>query len=119
MAAPLPAPLLDEDLEPGGRQLAEHFGYQGDAPLAGRGLLGDADLHGHHLMSCSRIDDGDRMGRSKDTDRRTRAWAGEGCGSVAADRGASRARATERTWHDAWVLVGPETVAAADADSRN
>ena len=23
------------------------------------------------------------------------------------------------TWQDAWVLVGPETVAAADADSRN
>ncbi len=41
--------LLDEDLEPGCCQLAERFGYQGDTPLAGRCLLGDADLHGHHL----------------------------------------------------------------------
>ena len=40
---------LDEDLQPGRLQLAERFGYQGDAPLAGCGLLGDADLHGHHL----------------------------------------------------------------------
>ena len=36
---------LDEDLEPGGRQLAERLGYQGDAPFAGRGLPGDTDLH--------------------------------------------------------------------------
>jgi hypothetical protein len=40
---------FDEDLEPGRCQLAERFGYQGDAPFAGRGLPGDADLHGHHL----------------------------------------------------------------------
>ena len=39
---------LDEDLAPGRLQLAECFGYQGDAPLSGRGLLGDTDLHGHH-----------------------------------------------------------------------
>ena len=42
--------LLHEDLQPGRRQLAERFGYQGDAPLSGRGLLGDADLHWHHLV---------------------------------------------------------------------
>ena len=46
---PAPAPALDEDLEPGRRQLAERFGHQGDAPFTGRGLLGDSDLHGHHL----------------------------------------------------------------------
>ena len=40
---------LDEDVEPGRLELAEHFGYQGDAPFSGRGLLGDTDLHGHHL----------------------------------------------------------------------
>ena len=39
---------LDEDLEPGRRQLAEPFGHQGNAPFSGRGLPGDADLHGHH-----------------------------------------------------------------------
>ena len=43
--------LLDEDLQPGLLQLAERFGYQGDAPLSGRGLLGDTDLHGHHLFT--------------------------------------------------------------------
>ena len=42
--------LLHEDLEPGRRELAERFGYQGDPPLSGRGLLGDADLHWHHLV---------------------------------------------------------------------
>src|SRR6185369_11568043 len=90
--------LLDEDLEPGGGQLAERFGDQGDAPLAGRGLPGDADLHGHHLMSCSQIDDGVRMGRWKDTDRRPRAWAITGCGSVAGlwGRPASRPMHGER-----------------------
>ena len=39
---------LDENLEPGRRQLAERFGHQGDAPFSGRGLPGDADFHGHH-----------------------------------------------------------------------
>ena len=38
-----------QDVEPGRLELAEHLGYQGDAPLSGRGLLGDTDLHGHHL----------------------------------------------------------------------
>src|SRR5205814_9347284 len=60
--------VLDEDLEPGGGQLAESFGYQGHAPLTGRGLPGDADFHGHHLTLS--IDDRDRMGRSKDTEPR-------------------------------------------------
>ena len=41
--------VLDDDLEPGRLQLAERFGYQGDTPFSGRGLLGDTDLHGHHL----------------------------------------------------------------------
>ena len=49
---------LDEDLEPGRLQLAERFGYQGDAPFSGRGLLGDTDLHGHHLD----LDDGHVLG---------------------------------------------------------
>ncbi len=40
---------LDEDVEPGRLELAEHFGYQGDTPFTGRRLLGDTDLHGHHL----------------------------------------------------------------------
>ena len=40
---------FDEDLQPGRRQPAERFGYQGNSPLTGRSLLGDADLHGHHL----------------------------------------------------------------------
>ena len=40
---------FDENFEPGALELAERFGYQGDAPLSGRGLLGDTDLHGHHL----------------------------------------------------------------------
>ena len=40
---------LDEDVEPGRLELAERLGYQGDAPFSGRGLLGDTDLHGHHL----------------------------------------------------------------------
>ena len=58
---------LDEDLEPGLGELAERFGYQGDAPLAGRSLLGDADLHGHHLT----WDLGIVLERPKDTGRRT------------------------------------------------
>jgi hypothetical protein len=41
---------FDEDLEPGGCQLAERFGYQGHAPFTRRGLPGDTDLHGHHLL---------------------------------------------------------------------
>jgi hypothetical protein len=75
-------------------------------------------------MSCLQIDDGTRMGRSKDTDRRARAWAMAGCRSVAAS--VVRIAVTGQpahvgggTWQDAWVLVGPETVGAADADSRN
>ena len=51
---------LHQDVKPGDRELAERFGYQGDAPLAGRGLLGDADLHGHHLTLS--IDEGVRLG---------------------------------------------------------
>jgi hypothetical protein len=46
-----PGVLLDEHVETGCRELADHLGYQGDAPLSGRGLLGDTDLHGHHLDS--------------------------------------------------------------------
>ena len=55
MAAPVAGAALDEDLEPGGLELGEHLGYQGDAPFTGRSLLGDTDLHGHHLTSS---DDG-------------------------------------------------------------
>ena len=40
--------LLDEDLQPGSRELAERLGHQGDTALAGGRLPGDADLHGHH-----------------------------------------------------------------------
>ena len=45
---------LDEDLQPGSRQLAERFGHQGDTALTLRRLPGDADLHGHHhpLGTC-------------------------------------------------------------------
>src|SRR5947208_2164120 len=62
--------MLDQDLEPGRGQPAERFGNQGDTPFSGRRLPGDADLHGHHLMSCLQSDNGLRMGRTKDTDRR-------------------------------------------------
>ena len=41
--------VLDEHVEARCLELGEDFGYQGDAPLSGRGLLGDTDLHGHHL----------------------------------------------------------------------
>ena len=41
---------FDEDFEPGSCQLAERFGYQGHAPFTRRGLPGDTDLHGHHLL---------------------------------------------------------------------
>ena len=45
---------LDEDLEPGRRQLAEHLGYQGDAPFTRRRFPGDTDLHEHHLSLTGR-----------------------------------------------------------------
>ncbi len=48
---------LDQHVQPGCRQLAEHLGYQGDPPFSGRGFPGDADLHEHHLSS-----DGSRLG---------------------------------------------------------
>ena len=63
IAAPAPAPRSTRILEPGRRELAERFGYQGDAPLAGRGLPGDADLHGHHL-DLERLDGGRGPGTS-------------------------------------------------------
>ena len=58
MAEPAPAPDSTRISQPGRLQLAERFGYQGDAPLSGRGLLGDTDLHGHHLFGHG--DDGPR-----------------------------------------------------------
>lgn len=80
------------------------------------------------------------MGRWKDTDRRDHAWALECCGSVAAQTSGATLRGRQPvgrhrrqarlniqrnldggTWQDAWILVGPESVAAvtADPDSRN
>jgi hypothetical protein len=85
---------LDEDLEPGGRELAERLGYQGDAPLSGRGLLGDTDLHGHHLILG--------LGRDAGTSRARIPAAQPGRRSVLVairwrGRGRRRAHATGRT----------------------
>ena len=79
---------FDEDLEPGGRQLAERFGYQGHAPFSGRGLLGDTDLHGHHLLR----DSGPQPARPRGTlgvagslpDRSAYLCRTHGCGSDSA-----------------------------------
>ena len=85
---------LDEDVEPGRLELAEHFGYQGDAPLSGRGLLGDTDLHGHHLDlgSVRAAERGDPPGtrwgrRDRIPPARPRLRPIPGCGSDASRTG--------------------------------
>ena len=86
MDEPAPAPCSTRMSSPAALSLPSSFGYQGDAPLSGRGLLGDTDLHGHHLdWGCvgprtGRVR-GDTWGRREGYRWSAASTAAAGCGS--------------------------------------